>query len=268
MMMKLSSKNNPIGIFDSGIGGTSIWKEINELLPHEDTIYLSDSLNAPYGQKTKEEILQLSIKNTEFLLEKNSKVIVVACNTATTNAIKYLRKHYTVPFIGIEPAIKPASLQTKTNTIGILATKGTLNSELFEKTSSKINDNIHIIEKVGEGLVELIESGKIDSEEITFLLNKYLQPMIEQKIDHLVLGCTHYPYLTHIIRKIVGNSVTIIDSGEAVAKQTKNILQKYSLLKSPNSKKATTLFYTNKDRLILYNILKNINPDYVNKISF
>ena len=126
----------PIGIFDSGVGGTSIWKEIHALLPYENTIYLADSANAPYGPKGKDAIIALSEKNTEYLLNQNSKIIVVACNTATTNAIKHLRKKYDVPFIGIEPAIKPAALQTQTKAIGILATKGTLSSELFSKTST------------------------------------------------------------------------------------------------------------------------------------
>ena len=138
----LQSHSFPIGIFDSGVGGTSIWKEINALLPQENTIYLSDSKNAPYGEKSRQAIIDLSIKNTEFLLNKNCKMIVVACNTATTNAIKILREKYDIPFIGIEPAIKPAALKTKTKTIGILATKGTLNSDLFEKTSNTINQKI------------------------------------------------------------------------------------------------------------------------------
>jgi len=126
------ANNNPYwSIFDSGIGGTSIWSAIHELMPFEDTIYLADSKNAPYGLKSKEEIIALSIKNTEFLLERNAKIIVVACNTATTNAIKELRAKYDIPFIGIEPAIKPAAIQSKTQKIGILATKGTLSSEHF-----------------------------------------------------------------------------------------------------------------------------------------
>ena len=125
------SNNNPIGLFDSGIGGTSIWRAIHELMPNENTIYLADSKNAPYGQKSKDEIIALSEKNTELLLDMNCKIIVVACNTATTNAIKELRSKYNIPFIGIEPAIKPAVNNSKTQTIGILATKGTLNSALF-----------------------------------------------------------------------------------------------------------------------------------------
>src|SRR6476620_368335 len=169
------SNTNPIGLFDSGIGGTSIWKEIHEMLPHENTVYLADSKNAPYGQKSKDEIIELSIKNTEYLLNQNAKIIVVACNTATTNAIKELRAKYDVPFIGIEPAIKPAANNSATQTIGILATKGTLSSELFNK-AVEIYQNTTIIEQVGHGLVELIESGRIDSPEMDRLLRQYLDP--------------------------------------------------------------------------------------------
>ena len=170
--------NQPIGIFDSGVGGTSIWKEIHHLLPNENTIYLADSKHAPYGPKGKERIIELSIKNTELLLQKNCKLIVVACNTATTNAIDYLRKHYNIPFIGIEPAIKPAALQSKTKTIGILATKGTLSSDLFVKTSDLFARGIDVIEQNGEGIVELIESGQLDSQQMKDLLKQYLQPML------------------------------------------------------------------------------------------
>ena len=148
----------PIGIFDSGVGGTSIWKEIHALLPNENSIYLADSNNAPYGAKGKETITNLCIKNTEFLISRGCKLIVVACNTATTNAINVLRKTYDIPFIGIEPAIKPAALQTKTNIVGILATKGTLSSALFYKTSDLFASNIKVVEQVGDGSVPLIEN--------------------------------------------------------------------------------------------------------------
>jgi glutamate racemase len=247
--------NNPIGLFDSGIGGTSIWKEIHQLLPNEDTIYLADSKNAPYGEKTKEEIIYLSCKNTEYLLNQNCKIIVVACNTATTNAIKELRAKYEVPFIGIEPAIKPAALHSLTHKIGILATKGTLNSELFYKNVEQFQD-IQIMEQIGFGLVELIESGKINSSEMKDLLNQYLSPMIEANIDYLVLGCSHYPYLIPQIKKILPNNIKIIDSGEAVAKQTKKILIEKVGLRELN-KKSTTLFYTNTNPKVLSEILEN-----------
>lgn len=247
------TNNNPIGLFDSGIGGTSIWKEIHQLLPNEDTIYLADSKNAPYGQKSKEEIIHLSCKNTEFLLNQNCKIIVVACNTATTNAIKELRAKYDIPFIGIEPAIKPAATHSQTQKIGILATKGTLNSELFYKNVEKFQD-IKIIEQIGYGLVELIEDGAIKSTEMKSLLQKYLTPMVEANIDYLVLGCSHYPYLIPQIQKIIPKSIKIIDSGEAVARQTKNVLNEkvgFRTLEKPS----TQIFYSNSNPKVLSDIV-------------
>ncbi|AWA28916.1 glutamate racemase [Flavobacterium magnum] len=246
--------NNPIGLFDSGVGGTSIWKEIHQLLPGESTIYLADSKNAPYGQKSKEEIIALSEKNTEYLLERNSKLIVVACNTATTNAIKELRAKYDVPFIGIEPAIKPAALHSNTQTIGILATKGTLSSELFNK-AVEMHQTTKIIEQVGHGLVPLIENGDINSPEMDELLHTYLTPMIAANIDYLVLGCSHYPYLIPQIRKILPPHVRIIDSGEAVARQTKNVLTGHAGLS--DGLNTENRFYTNANPKVLEDILDN-----------
>lgn len=255
----MKSNNVPIGIFDSGIGGTSIWKEITALLPNENTVYLSDSKNAPYGLKSKQEIINLSVKNTEILLQKKCKLIVVACNTATTNSIDILRSSYNIPFIGIEPAIKPAALKTKSNKIGILATKGTLNSKLFEKTSSSLGKEIRIIETIGENLVELIEDGRIESKEMHLLLAKYLTPMLQEGVDCLVLGCTHYPYLIPKIRKIVGNKIEIIDSGQAVAKQTRAILEKSNLLNNNKPLLGNHQFYINKSKKILDQIIPKQN---------
>jgi glutamate racemase len=243
-----------IGIFDSGIGGTSIFQEIHALLPYENTMYLADSHNAPYGNKTQTEIINLSIKNTELLISKNCKIIVVACNTATTNAIKILRSSYDIPFIGIEPAIKPAALQTQTKTIGILATKGTLSSELFHKTTDLYSDGINVIEQVGEGIVQLIEEGKTDSEEMRHLLKGYLKPMIKANIDYLVLGCTHYPYLMPLLLEMLPKRVKIIDSGEAVARQTKAVLEKHNLL-NVNLAKSKNEFFTNVHTEVLNDIL-------------
>lgn len=258
-----------IGLFDSGIGGTSIWKEVVKLLPNENTIYLADSKNAPYGQKSADEIISLSIKNTELLLSKKCKLIIVACNTATTNAIDYLRSNYDVPFIGIEPAIKPAALFSKTDSIGILATKGTLTSKLFEKTANEYTQNITTIEQDGEGLVPLIESGKLNSTETFQLLETYLKPMLQFNIDHLVLGCTHYPYLIPQIKTILGNSVKIIDSGEAVAKQTKAILQKNNLFNSENTNNTEHQFYINTASDILLELLKSTSTNYsITELNF
>ena len=252
-----------IGIFDSGVGGTSIWTEIHALMPYENTIYLADSKNAPYGPKGKDAIINLSIKNTEYLLSKNCKLIVVACNTATTNAIDYLRATYSVPFIGIEPAIKPAALKTKTDAIGILATKGTLTSELFSKTTNLFASNIKVVEQIGDGIVELIESGNLYSEEMKLLLKVYLEPMIKADIDYLVLGCTHYPYLIPLLLEILPKHVKIIDSGEAVARQTKTVLEKHILLNS-ETRYSKNEFYTNDAPEVMTQLLgKHFVVDYL-----
>lgn len=224
------TRHKPIGFFDSGVGGTSIWKEVHELLPMEHTIYLADSANAPYGEKSKQEIIDLSVKNTEKLLDFGAKIIIVACNTATTNAIKILRNTYSVPFIGIEPAIKPAALHSKKKCIGILATRGTLSSELFAQTSDLYSQDIKVVEVIGHGLVKAIENGELETPAVMKLLSDLLEPMIAADIDYLVLGCSHYPYLIPALRKILPPNVTIIDSGRAVAKQTKAVLTNKELL--------------------------------------
>jgi glutamate racemase len=249
----MSSK--PIGIFDSGVGGLSIWNEIHQLLPMESTIYLSDSKHAPYGSKGKEVITKLSIKNTEWLIEQGCKLIVVACNTATTNSIDLLRKNYPIPFIGIEPAIKPAAFQSKSKAIGILATKGTLSSDLFHETSQLYSSDLLVVEQVGNGIVELIENGALHSNEMKRLLQNYLEPMLDAKIDCLVLGCTHYHFLTPILKQLIPKHVKIIDSGKAVARQTKAILEGNILL---NEKKPveTNRFYTNGEEKVIASLLQ------------
>lgn len=254
-------KKQPIGLFDSGVGGTSIWKEVIQLLPNEDTIYLADSINAPYGQKSKEEIISLCIKNTELLISKGCKLIIVACNTATTNAIDYLRKTYDIPFIGIEPAIKPAALLSNTGSIGILATEGTLSSALFEKTSNKFTKDIVSIEQNGDGLVKLIENGMLNSSETKELLKQYLEPMLKFNIDHLVLGCTHYPYLIPQIKEIIPQHVVIIDSGAAVAKQTKAVLINHHLINSAKQK-AQHKIYINTDASALHKLLEKVTVNF------
>ena len=253
----------PIGIFDSGVGGTSVWKEIHELLPNESTIYLADSKYAPYGKKSKKKIVELSIKNTELLLEKECKLIVVACNTATTNAIKKLRETYPIPFIGIEPAIKPAAFQTKTKTVGILATKGTLTSKLFHKTTHLFANKISVVEQVGEGIVQLIEGGKTNSQEMKALLQLHLKPLLEANIDYLVLGCTHYSYLIPLLVNMLPKHIKIIDSGEAVARQTKAVLQHNNLLNTEIIKPQLQ-FYTNSNTEVMSTLLgKDYRIEYL-----
>ena len=260
--------NKAIGIFDSGVGGTSIWKEINKLLPLENTIYLADSINAPYGNKSPEEITELSIKNTEKLLELDCKIIVVACNTATTNAIKTLRGKYSIPIIGIEPAIKPAALATKSKSIGILATKGTLSSALFSQTNSAFTKNISVVEIIGEGLVPLIEKGDLESPEMYALLKKHTKPMIMANVDYIVLGCSHYPYIVKALKDILPEHIQIIDSGEAVAKQTKTILQNLGLIKEDTIKPKLE-FFTNDTTQTLKFLLASYTKDInISKCKF
>ncbi|MGB1451066.1 MAG: glutamate racemase, partial [Marinirhabdus sp.] len=223
--------NAPIGIFDSGVGGTSIWKEMHALLPRENTCYLADSAHAPYGEKPEREIVRLSIKNTEKLLAMGCKLIVVACNTATTNAISLLRKNYSVPFIGIEPAIKPATLQSKNKSIGILATKGTLGSTLFHKTSKTFAKDISVVEVIGEGIVPRIENGDLSSEGLKTTLQQCIRPMLAANVDYIVLGCSHYPHILPLLKTLVPQHVTIIDSGKAVARQTQAVLKRNKSLR-------------------------------------
>ncbi|WP_299535145.1 glutamate racemase [Ulvibacterium sp.] len=253
-------QDSPIGIFDSGVGGTSIWKEIQKLLPNEDTLYLADSKNAPYGEKPKEEIVRLSRKNTEFLLRKKCKLIVVACNTATTNAITHLRENYDLPFIGIEPAIKPAALNSKSKTVGVLATKGTLASSLFHSTSENHAYGIQVMEQEGTGLVELIERGELQTAKTRDLLKKFLDPMLDKGIDYLVLGCSHYPYLIPLMEELLPPHVRIIDSGEAVARQTNAILLERNLLNA-KSGPVRHQFLSNTDNTVLKNLLFNVDAE-------
>ena len=242
---------SPIGLFDSGVGGTTIWKEVVRQLPHESTLFLADSLNAPYGEKSTEEIIALCEKNTEYLLDHHSKLIIVACNTATTNAIAHLRAKYKVPFIGIEPAIKPAGLYSQTKTIGVLATQSTLRSTFFANTCQHLLDaGVRVLKQEGIGLVPLIEERKINTPEMFALLEQYLRPMVAEGMDYLVLGCTHYPYLTSLISEILPENVRIMDSARAVAKQTERILSQNNLLAKEESI-PSHLWLTNKQVEIL-----------------
>ncbi len=263
----MSDSSSPIGFFDSGVGGTSIWREVVALLPHEDTIYLADSANAPYGRKSQKEITELSIKNTEFLLNQDCKLIAVPCNTATTNSIAYLRAHYDVPFIGIEPAIKPAALHSETRKIGVLATQGTLTSALFHETSKRLAAQVDTIEVVGTGIVELIEAGKKDSDEMRDLLYGIKEPFMISGIDYLVLGCSHYPYIKEMLAEMLPKSVTIIDSGAAVARQTLHVLKAHGLLNTHLLHGKHTL-YSNSEITVLNELTATVPNRTVTYLDF
>ena len=215
-----------IGIFDSGSGGLSVYREIVKLLPQERYLYFADNAHCPYGEKTAEYIQDRGRAITEILLGMGADIIVVACNTATAAAIATLREEYPdTPFIGMEPAVKPAALGTETGVIGVLATAGTLKGSKYLKTKGRFEDDVRIVEHVGEGFVELVENGILDGPEAYETVRKSLQPLLDAGADRIVLGCTHYPFLKPVIESIAGPGVQVIDPAPAVARQTVRILE-------------------------------------------
>ncbi len=243
---------------DSGIGGLTVWQELIEIMPSENYLYFGDSGFCPYGSKDTEEII-LRVKTIiNFLIENECKIIVVACNAITASSIEFLRKNYSIPFIGMEPAIKPALINTKTNAIGVLATEQALKGNLFYNTKAKYARGINIIEQVGHGLVEKVEAHDFDSESTMELLKKYLNPMLEKNIDVLVLGCTHYPFLQEPIKKILGDNISILNPAPAVARQTLNILEKMKLRMEFGQIPGKSTFFTTGDSEKMKNILSMI----------
>lgn len=240
-------QNSPVGIFDSGIGGLSVLKEIRKSLPNESIVYFADSANCPYGSKAQAEAQALAREKVEFLLEHGCKLIVIACNTVTAVAIDEFRSTFTVPFIGMEPALKPAALQTKTGKIGVLATENTFNGRLFKQTREKYANGMDVFAQPGLGLVELVEKGEYNSKKARQLLKKYLLPMIAQGVDTLVLGCTHYPFLKETIEMIMPHPIFVIDSSTAVAAQTKRVLDRFGL-RSDEQTPPTFSFYTTGEK--------------------
>lgn len=215
-----------IGIFDSGSGGLSVYRELVKLLPKERYIYFSDNAHCPYGEKTAEYIQERAHVITDILLGMGADIIVVACNTATAAAIACLRADYPeVPFIGMEPAVKPAALGTQSGVIGVLATAGTLKGSKYLHTRGQYEDNVRIVEHVGEGFVELVENGILDGPEAEKTVSKSLQPLLDQGADIIVLGCTHYPFLQPVVERLAGPGVRVIDPAPAVARQTLHVLQ-------------------------------------------
>lgn len=215
----------PIGVFDSGVGGLTILKELMTTLPGQAFVYFADSGYAPYGSQSRGYILDRSVQVTEFLFKQGAPLVVVACNTATGAAISELRNLYSIPFVGVEPAVKPAAQLSKTGHIGVLATRQTFQGEHFKRTTGMHAQSVEVHVQAGDGLVELIEAGQTDTEEVRSLLKRYLQPLLDQNIDQLVLGCTHYPFLIPIIREILPETVSVHDPAPAVAKQAKAVMQ-------------------------------------------
>lgn len=236
--------NSPVGIFDSGVGGISVLRAIREQMPEESVIYFGDQGHIPYGSRPMEQIRDFSEAITKFLLEKGAKIIVVACNTASAAALKYLRGRFPdVQFVGMEPAVKPAAEHTRTGKVGVLATPATFQGALYASVVERFTGGVQLFQNACPGLVQQIEQGKLDGKETRRILEDALIPMLEKNIDTVVLGCTHYPFVIPLIQQIVGENVRVIDPAPAVAKQTGRLLE-VRRLRSNSTPKGKVKFYT------------------------
>ena len=239
-----------IGVFDSGVGGLSILDEALQQLPHHNYIYFADSANAPYGDKPPHWIAERSLQICRYLMEQDCSAIVVACNTATAEAIATIRSTLDIPIIGVEPGIKPAAMQSQNGIVGVLATEATLNSDKFNALLATLPEHCQFIKQAGAGLVPLIEAGLIETPEMQALLRSHLKPILDQGADTLVLGCTHYPFLKKMIRAVVGDSMTLIDTSDAVVRQLlRQIHQQGLIVSSKHSPKLSLLSTANADTL-------------------
>jgi glutamate racemase len=241
------SEKNPIGIFDSGIGGLSVLKQIRMLLPGEDILYFADQVHVPYGSRSLDEVRQLSEEITRFLANHDAKLIVLACNTASAASLHYLRAVFPeLPFIGMEPAVKPAAERTRSGIVGVLATPATFQGELFASVVDRYAEGIQVLQSTFPGLVEYIESGDLDSVDVKQLLEAGIEPLLELGADTLVLGCTHYPFVLPTIQSISGVEVEVIDPSPAIARRAQQVL-KQEQFASEDSQEGHTLYVTTGD---------------------
>ena len=250
-----SSFSAPIGIFDSGVGGLSVLRAIRKQMPEESVIYFGDQGHIPYGLRPMEQIRDFSEAITKFLLLQNAKIIVVACNTASAAALKYLREKYPdVSFVGMEPAVKPASEHTQTGKVGVLATPATFQGALYASVVERFANGVELLQDTCPGLVQEVERGNLSGEEPHRILNEALIPMLEKNIDTVVLGCTHYPFVIPLIEEIVGENVRVIDPAPAVAKQARRVLETNGL-KKQSEERGEVKFYTSGDAEELKSLL-------------
>jgi glutamate racemase len=242
-----SISSSPIGIFDSGVGGLSVLRAIRAQMPEESVIYFGDQGHIPYGPRPMEQIRDFSEAITKFLLERDAKIIVVACNTASAAALKYLRDNFPeVSFVGMEPAVKPAAERTQTGKVGVLATPATFQGALYASVVERFANGVELLQNTCPGLVQEIERGNLSGKEPRQILNDALSPMLKKNIDTVVLGCTHYPFVIPLIQQIVGENVRVIDPAPSVAKQVRRVLDAKAL-SSPSKARGQVRFYTSGD---------------------
>jgi glutamate racemase len=243
-------RREPVGVFDSGVGGLSVLREIARQMPHEDILYFADSAHCPYGLHPIAEVRALSTAATEFLVKQGAKLVVVACNTASAAALHHLRADFDVPIVGMEPAVKPAAERTSVQKIGVLATQVTFQGELFARLMERFAVGIDVYTQVCPGLVERIEAGQVNDPQTESLLRRCLIPMLDAGVDALVLGCTHYPFVRDIIERVVGPGVEVIDPAPAVARQTARVLDREGLANDSHHQGRVT-FYTSGEAAIM-----------------
>ncbi|AKL98891.1 MULTISPECIES: glutamate racemase [Burkholderia cepacia complex] len=237
----------PIGIFDSGLGGLSVLRAVRAQLPDESFIYVADSHHAPYGPRDEAFITERTLAIGEWLAREGAKALVIACNTATARAIAAIREHLSMPLVGVEPGIKPAAAVSASGVAGVLATQSTLNSPRFQALLDRYGAGRRFICQPGHGLVEAIERGDTNSPALRALLDSYLQPMLDDGADTLVLGCTHYPFFTETIRDLVGDRLTIVDTSDAIARQLMRILDERNLRAPADTRAAPPRFCSTSD---------------------
>lgn len=257
----------PIAVFDSGVGGISVLKHIHQLLPNENLLYVADSIHAPYGNKSAAEIQARCFAIAEFLIAKDAKALVVACNTATAAAIDQMRAKYSLPIIGMEPAVKPAAEASRSGIIGVLATTGTLQSAQFAALLESYGRNVEVVTQACVGLVECVERGELSQESTRELVKRYCQPLLDEGADSVVLGCTHYPLLRSLIQEVVGADVVLIDTGAAVANQLKSRLLEQGLLADVDQI-ASINFWSNSDSANAENVIAQLWGEPINVSHF
>jgi glutamate racemase len=252
------SSTNPIGVFDSGVGGLSVLRAMRALMPNEDVIFFGDQGHVPYGPRPLEEVRAFSVAITRWLLGEGAKLIVVACNTASAAALKYLRETFPdVKFVGMEPAVKPAAETTRTGRVGVLATPATFQGALYASVVERFANGVTLLQDTCPGLVQEIEKGNLDGEATRRILDAALGPMLERNIDTVVLGCTHYPFVIPLIERICGDSVRVIDPAPAAARQAERLLEAGGT-RNPSARRGRVRFYTSGDAAAVESLLPKL----------